>query len=222
VEVFTFVTIILQIPSTMKKILLLIIALIIIPLAGQAQFKFGLRAGASTSNLSKETIEVNTLEIVLKEAKYGIHGGVFVRAHFSEKWYLQPEVLFNSTKVDFEVGDLKNGLAPELLTEEYHNLDIPVLLGYKIGPIRLEAGPVAHAYLPAKTELDEIEDYEQRIQDFTLGYQAGIGLDIWRLLVDVRFDGNFQEFGEHMYIGDQQINFSQVPTRWVMTLGYAF
>jgi hypothetical protein len=47
-------------------------------------------------------------------------------------------------------------------------------------------------------------------------------LDIWKILIDIRYEGNFEDFGEHMYIGDKQINFSQSPNRWVMTVGYAF
>jgi hypothetical protein len=206
----------------MKKTLLLIVALLFLPFTVQAQFKIGIRAGLSTSSLHRETIEEGSLKLAIDEAKYGIHFGVFARGYFSENFYLQPEILFNSNRVDFVIDDHGDGLVNKILNEKYRYLDIPLMFGYKLGSMRLEAGPVGHAYLASKTELDEITGYEQRFNDFTVGYQAGFGLDIWKILIDIRYEGNFEDFGEHMYIGDKQINFSQSPNRWVMTVGYAF
>ncbi|HFA47573.1 MAG TPA: PorT family protein [Bacteroidetes bacterium] len=207
----------------MKKSAFCIIALLALPFLGQAQGKFGVRAGLSTPNLDKETIDQNGLKLAIKDAKYGFHIGLFGRVPLGAKLYLQPEVLFNSNSVDFDVTDLGDGLINTVLTEKYQNLDIPLMLGYKLGPLRLEAGPAGHVFLKSKSELEEgVTGYMQRFKDFNLGYQAGLGLDIWKLLVDVRYEGNFNNFGEHMTIAGEQINFSQNPSRWVMTVGFAF
>jgi hypothetical protein len=52
--------------------------------------------------------------------------------------------------------------------------------------------------------------------------QAGAGLDIWRLVVDVRFEGNLTRLGDHMYFAGEKVTFSQRPTRWLLSVGYAF
>ncbi len=206
----------------MKNVMFFVIVSLLFPFTGHTQFKVGIRAGLSTSNLQKETIEESSLKIAIKEAKYGFHFGFFSRVTFSEKVYLQPEVLFNSNRVDFDIDDSGNGLVNKVLNEKYQYLDIPLMAGYKIGALRLEVGPVGHAYLKNKSELFAIKEYSQNFKDFTLGYQAGIGLDIFNLLVDVRYEGNFNDFGEHMNVGEKQIDFSQSPSRWLMTIGYCF
>ena len=96
------------------------------------------------------------------------------------------------------------------------------MLGYKLGPLRFEGGPVGHVHIRSKSDLDELDGYEQRFEDFQLGYQIGGGLDIWKFLIDVRYEGNFNNFGEHMHIAGQEVRFSQNPSRIVFTLGYSF
>lgn len=206
----------------MKNLISLSILLSILAVQSNAQIRFGLRGGVSTSQLTSETIEANGVSLAIKDANYGVHFGVFGRAKLSERLYLQPEVAFNSTSVDFQVTDFADGLMNDVLTEKYQHLDIPLMLGYKLGPLRLEAGPTGHVYLASKSELEEIGGYERRFNDFNLGYQAGFGLDIWKLLIDLRYEGNFNKFGDHMSIGGQDIQFSQRPTRWLMTVGFSF
>ncbi len=207
----------------MKKQVIWALALSIVPFFTHAQVQFGVRAGLSTPNLDKETIDQNGLNLAILDANYGFHLGLFSRFPLGEKLYLQPELLFNSNTVDFNVTDMSEGLVNTVLNEKYQNLDIPFMLGYKIGPLRLEAGPVGHVFIASKSELDdELSTYDQRFNDFNLGYQTGVGLDIWRLLVDVRYEGSFSNFGEHMQVGGEQIRFSQNPSRWVMTVGLAF
>ncbi len=187
-----------------------------------AQIRFGVQAGLSTSQLDKETAQANGVSVAIKNANYGYHLGIFGRAKLSEHWYLQPEVNFNSSSVDFQVTDFQEGLMDKVLTEKYRNLDIPLMLGYKLGPIRLEAGPTGHVYMASKTELNQIGGYEKRFNNFNLGYQAGFGLDIWKIMLTLRHEGNFQNFGEHMTIGGQQVDFSQKPNRWVASVGFSF
>lgn len=187
-----------------------------------AQIRFGLMAGLSSSQLNRETAQANGVSVAIQDANYGYHFGLFGRAKLTKHWYLQPEVAFNSSSVDFKVSDFSENVMDKVLTEKYRNLDIPLMLGYKLGPLRLEAGPTGHVYMASKTELDEIGGYEHKFNDFNLGYQAGFGLDIWKLMISLRHEGNFQKFGENMTIGGQEINFSQRPSRWVATVGFSF
>lgn len=206
----------------MKKFLFAAIAFCFFAIHTQAQIRYGFIGGLSTSQLDAETRQANGVTVAIKDANYGFHIGVFGRAKLSEHWYLQPEATFNSTSVDFLVTDFSDGLMDKVLTEKYRNLDIPLMVGYKLGPLRAEAGPTGHVYVASKTELDEIGGYERRFNNFNLGYQAGVGLDIWKLMLTLRYEGNFEKFGEHMVIGGQQVNFSQRPARWLMTVGFSF
>jgi len=206
----------------MKSKYLSLLLFLLTTTVGLAQVKIGVRAGISSYNLSTTTIEEQSLRIAMKEANYGLHFGAFMRAHISERFYVQPELIFNSNNIDYEASDDEIEIVDEILGESYHFLDIPVLVGYKFGPLHIAAGPVGHAYIASNTELDVLGEYEHRLNNFNVGYQAGIGLDILRLSIDIRYEGNFNDFGEHIYLGDTHLKFSENANRWIATLGYAF
>lgn len=208
---------------TMKKLAFSIIALLFFSLGISAQIRYGIRAGMSSTNLGKESIEANGVKVAIKDADYGYHIGLFARGRLSENLYIQPEVAFNSNTVNFRVNDIADGLVDKVLSEKYQNLDIPLMFGYKLGPLRVEAGPVGHVYIASQSELDdEIGSYEKKFNDFNLGYQAGVGLDIWKILLDLRYEGNFTRFGEHMRIAGQDVRFSDRLSRWLLTVGFSF
>lgn len=189
----------------------------------QNQNNFGLKLGLSTTNLDPEAVQNDGLTVAIKEANYGFHLGAFARLRLGEKFHIQPEVLFNSETVDYTLNDVTNNVVNKIVSETYQNLDFPLLAGLQFGVLRLNAGPVGHVHVASKTEInDQVPNYTQRFEDFTLGYQAGAGLDIWRLTLDLRYEGNLTRFGDHMYVGGQKIKFSQKPTRWLLSVGLAF
>jgi len=206
----------------MKKFIFVIVSLFILGYHANAQIRFGPKAGFSSSQLSQESIQANGVNLAIKEANYGYHIGLFGRIKLSNHWYLQPEAVINSNSVDFVVTDFQDGLMNKVLTEKYRNLDLPLMLGFKLGPLRAEAGPTGHVHLASKSELGQIGGYQRHFNDFNIGYQAGFGLDLWKLMLDLRYEGNLERFGDHMSIGGQQVNFSQRPTRWVMSVGFSF
>jgi hypothetical protein len=206
----------------MKRIAFFVLFSACLVIQTKAQIRYGFRAGISTTNLDKETVEASGVSLAIKDAKYGYHLGIFARGRLGETFYIQPELAFNANSVDFTVDDAQDGIMDKVLNEKYQHLDIPLMLGAKFGPLRLEAGPTGHVYIASKTELDQIGGYEQRFNDFNLGYQGGIGLDIWKILVDLRYEGNFTRFGDHMRIGGEEVKFSDRPSRWLLTVGFSF
>lgn len=206
----------------MKKSLILSLAILFSAISAFSQVKLGIKAGFSTDQLDRETVNAQGLSIAIKDANYGVHFGLMVKAKLGNRFYLQPEALLNSNSVDYTVNDASDGLFNKVLRERYQKLDLPLMLGYQLGPLHLETGPVGHLHVASQTELDEIGGYEQRFNNFTLGYQAGVGLDIWKLTVGVRYEGNFTDAADHMRIGNQKINFSQTPSRWVVSAGFYF
>ncbi|MFK7934387.1 MAG: porin family protein [Saprospiraceae bacterium] len=203
----------------MKKFLFLSFLLCTV-FATQAQFKFGLRGGISSLDFDPMPIITGdeSLKVAFNDASYGVHGGVFAR--IGNKIYIQPEILFNSNTVDYDVTDFSG---TELLKERYQFVDIPLLVGFKMGFFRVQAGPVGHIFVNSTSELgDKVQNYQQTFEDMTYGYQAGIGLDLGKLIVDVKYEGNFDRFGEHFTIDGTQYMFDGAPARLVASVGLAF
>ncbi len=190
--------------------------------SASAQLKIGVKAGLGTYDIKPSEVSLQDLDIAIKEANYNFHFGAFIRGQIGT-FYVQPEVLWNSNSVDFTVDDFGDGFVGKVFKENYSYLDVPVLVGMKFGPLRLNTGPVGHVFLNSKSDLaDNIPGYDSRFKDFTMGWQAGLGLDIWKFMIDLKYEGNFSDFGEHITIAGQPVNFNEKPKRVLLTIGMSF
>ncbi len=191
------------------------------PLCGQ--ISWGLKGGVSSTELAADVLAIpqNNAErfrIDVEDVEFGIHGGLVLQARIN-RFLIQPELLLNSQKVNYQIEDLANNI-DTLLSEKYQYLDVPLLFGYQLGPLRLMAGPEAHFYLNS-TAFD-LEGYEQNFDSATFSWLAGIGLDFWSLMLDVRYEGNFSEFGDHLTFFDQSFSFNRAPARLLVSLTILF
>ncbi len=209
-----------------KHAFLLLLLGLLVAASASAQLRIGLKGGLSTTDLNAQDFRVtdpggiDRLEIGLKEARYGIHGGLVIRAQFN-KFLVQPEILFNSNSATYEVNELGTQLL-SIREEKFQYLDIPLLFGFKFGPLRLMAGPEGRVFINSASDLFEFSDYDQKFKDLTISWLAGAGLDIWNLMLDVRYEGNFNNFGDHIRFGNQKFDFSDTPSRWTFSVGFLF
>ena len=211
----------------MKKMIFLALALCMTYFA-QAQVKFGVRAGLSTTDVSPNELLVmsgeswDQLKLSVKEANYGVHFGLVTQIQI-KRFFLQPELLFTSNNTDFQVTEFKNGTAFESIrNESYQYLDFPIMAGLKFGPLRLQGGPVGHVFLDSKSELLDIDGIRTNFDKMQWGWQAGVGLDIWKFMVDVKYEGQFNNYGDHLIINDDPYRFDEKAGRFVATLGFTF
>lgn len=192
------------------------------------QIRFGLRAGLTTTDIQVADLRLldqgggERLNLALEDANYGIQLGVVIQTQIN-KFIFQPEVLFNSNSVDYRVTDLLSpGTTGEVLREKFNYLDIPVLMGFRFGPLRLQAGPSGHVFLNSSSDLFKFNEYDQTFQDLTVGWIGGAGLDIWNLMLDVRYEGNFNKFGDYIRFAGREYAFDDRPSRWIFSLGIRF
>ncbi len=212
----------------MKRILFSMAVFLIGLTTLKAQFAAGVKLGMSSTDIQASDLNIfdqngiQELSMSIENANYGFLIGGFMRIPI-KKFFIQPEVLFNSNSVDYRVTDFRQqGFVDTILREKYQYLDVPLMLGFKFGPLRLNGGPVSHIFLGSNTELNSIQDYGQMFKNAEYGWQAGLGLDIWKIAVDLRYEGNFNKFGDHITIGGEQFSFDDSPARFVATIGYTF
>jgi len=208
---------------------MLIFAALFLVQITNAQVKFGLRAGISTADVSTEQIRVknaqdlDALGISVANANYGVHFGAVIQVQIGKRFFIQPEVLLSSNSVDYKIENFREVQTfQNIAKESYQYLDIPIMMGFKFGPLRLQGGPVAHKFLNSTSDLTDISGYDPEFKDWNLGYQTGIGLDIWKFMVDVKYEGTFQNKGDHFNFFGNDYNFDTKPGRFVATLGFTF
>lgn len=202
----------------MRKKIMILVLLIISSGYMFGQVKFGVRGGVSTMDITPKDIMTTDLKMKIDKVYFGIHGGLFLQAEIG-KFFIQPEILFNSNKVDYLISDIKAGLVNTILTERYQYLDMPVMVGLKVSALRFQVGPIGHYFLHSKSDLLNISGYEQKFNSFTFGYQAGIGVDFGKVVLDLKYEGNFSNYGDHIRIDNQAYNFDDKPSRLVLSVG---
>ena len=123
----------------MKTKLLSLAAAVLFSQAVLAQFHIGAKAGANIIKIDGRSFE--------DEFRYGYHLGGFMEIRLSNKFVLQPEVLFNqySTTLDSNFKNIYQGVINSSSQSKVKlgYLSIPILLNYKlIGSfLSLQAGP---------------------------------------------------------------------------------
>jgi hypothetical protein len=206
----------------MKKLfIVLVAAMFAMPLFSQVNF--GIKGGLSTNNLAiDQTIDLTDGDLLLEkaeEASYGFHGGLFVRLSFLGI-YIQPEILFTSAENKIKITE---NAVSEIRSQTFNKLDIPVLLGFKLGPIRINGGPAATVKISSPKELFDTQGYENLYKSATFGYQAGVGVDILKkLTLDLRYEGNLNQFGNELTVGGETFALDQRSSSIIFSLGLMF
>jgi len=187
-----------------------------------AQNQVGLKFGLSSYDLPSDVLELSgkDLQLSVENANYGIHFGVYARLGILG-FYLQPELNFNSNSVQYRIQDFNDIEAvDDIRTEHYQNIDIPVLIMFTPSIFRVYAGPVGHYFLNSTSELKTISGLKEEFKTLSYGYQAGAGIQIAGLSLDVRYEGNFNKFGDHIVIDGNPYQFSSTPSRFLVSLGF--
>lgn len=204
----------------MKKFILIVFSVFIM-LPAFSQVKFGIKAGAETTTVPTYnlTTGVNNIE-ALKDASWGFHAGAFLRLSLLG-FYLQPEVVFASNSYDYNVTTVTG---EDLLTQKFNRISIPVLVGFKLGPLRLNAGPAATILIGSPKALIDDPNFENMYKSAVFGFQAGVGIDLFnKLTLDVRYAGSLGEkFGDSVSIGGQTFKLDYGQSSVLLSVGFMF
>jgi len=218
----------------MKK-LIAIVLVVFVSIPVFSQIKFGIKAGVSTSSLSMSDIKTVTSPAssgsnkftveALTSAKYGFQGGFFMRVTLFGV-YIQPELLLTTRTNEYTVTDITNSSAPvaTVVKQNFNKLDIPVLVGFKLGPIRLNAGPSGSILINSPKELISSPDFKSLYSRMTIGYQAGLGFDLLNTLtVDLRYEGNLKKYQNQIEnLTGTKVNLDDRTSSFILSLGIMF
>jgi hypothetical protein len=205
--------------KVMKKTLaVLLVALLALP--AFSQLKFGIKAGASTNTVPEYNSTTGSTTITsLKNAAWGYHAGIFLRGELGPV-YLQPEAYFASNTYEYTVSSTVNSV----LKQSFNRLEIPVLIGLKFGPLRLNAGPTASVPIGTPKALVNDPNFNDLYRGTTFGYQAGLGIDILNTLtLDARYGGSLSgRFGDAVNIGGTSFRLDSRQPALIFSLGIMF
>ncbi len=208
------------------------IAILILSInVGQAQLEGGVKIGLSNYDYANPDFGIVTLlndrdepeyKLSVDDINWGYHFGGFCRLSVW-KLFLQVEALGNSATVDYKIEDLQDEeAADKFLKEQFTTLDIPVQLGIKMKWFNIHGGINGHLPLTHLSELRTIEGYDLDIQNFSFSYLGGIGVDVWKLRFDLRYELSTTLFGDTIQYGGNEYKFENNDNRLLLSVGYAF
>lgn len=183
--------------------------------AAQSPINVGIKAGANFSNINLDGEGVTDEDF---KSQVGLVAGGFVRINLG-KLSIQPEVLYSQKKFKKEADGF---------TDEYtlNEVDVPVLLGIKlvdaaVVKLRLVAGPMFSFNVDSKVDASDGSEFSEDIwEDAKIGYAAGLSLDVTKITIDVRYNGQFSDTFDSSQFGVDDFESS---TGWFqVTVGFKF
>lgn len=215
----------------MKKIAFLFIAGIFsLGIASAQSVNFGVKGGLNFSTLNFDEVtniisNASNYDLESDEAFTGYHFGAFVRVKVFSL-YIQPELYFTTSggKVLVEETPDAGEVVRSVRQIKYNKIDLPVLVGFKLGPLRLNAGPVATVLLSEENGVEDIiPELEVLSKSATVGLQAGAGVDLFKFLtLDYRFEGSLSKYGDKFTVGGTDYPFDSRANLHLISLGIMF
>lgn len=211
---------------------ILLILMLFIATVTFGQVKFGIRGGINASRLKGDdvfttpnpTAESNYRITIPKYAMIGYHVGLVGQIQLFN-FYIQPEALYTVTRNDINVYDL-NSADPDhadQLTQKLNRLDFPVMLGLKAGVLKVGVGPVFTFLISDDSDLERITDYDLRWNKATVGFQAGIGFDIKKVAIDLKYEGSLSKIGDGISLGEEgTMDFNSRINQVILSIGLFF
>ncbi|WP_111308219.1 outer membrane beta-barrel protein [Confluentibacter sediminis] len=181
-----------------KKTILLALFLVSISsfTFAQSATGFGIKGGLNY-NANGDYFESIGSNAKHPDRNVGYHIGLFGK--IGNQIYFKPELVYTSTKSDYDNDSFK-----------MQKLDAPLLVGIKVlGPVSVFAGPSFQYILDSDFNGIAINDVKN---DFTVGLNFGIGLNINKLGIDLRYERGFSD-NEATFIGNNGIGTSRLDTR---------
>jgi len=189
----------------MKKLIIAAVLLLSVS-ATYAQLNFGIKAGYNSSltfnNISSVTNGTYNLNSVQNELWNDFNAGLFARIYFGKTIYLEPELLYNIQKKDYNLTfqDAVQGSVTLDKIASINTVDVPILLGVKlldlkILNIRAFAGPELKFNAGSTLDFKNLTggtqfDTSKLVSDIkaaNLGLQVGAGVDVLMFALDVHY-----------------------------------
>jgi hypothetical protein len=198
----------------MKKIIFILVCFTSIDTLTAQMLDFGLKAGLNFSEMSNN----NSSYLATSNATgfvAGTYGRIGVLGFFA-----QPEILFSQRK-----GAFTSNMDQTAVINTMSYIDTPVLVGFKLLFFRANVGPNFQFLVNAKQEASTLArdpDFSKdNYKSSAVGYQAGIGVDLLKLSLDLRYDGSFRTTGNTITTNTGVIkDYSTRASMWQLTLGF--
>ena len=155
---------------------------------------FGIKGGTNYSIINIDKA-IEDLKYTSGTGDFGFQAGAFFRVT-APFVYFQPEIMFTSSGGTINRDSISTS---SVLALKYNRLDVPLSAGFKIAKVVRIGGALVGSILLSDDIRNDVagagEEIKAKLSTATVGYQAGIGLDISIVTIDLLYEGNLSAFG---------------------------
>lgn len=175
-----------------------------------AQARAGIKGGLNVSNLYIDDVHD-------ENARYGFNVGLYGQLLSSDKFALQPELLYSTkgSKAYYE------GIADQTVKYNLNYLDLPLLAVFKLGEsAEIHIGPYASYLLNANVSYsgdlvngdDEID--KDQLKSYDYGLVGGFGLNFGPAQIGARYNYGLVKIADsdasRLFLGDSKNSVAQI------------
>ncbi|GAA3989752.1 porin family protein [Hymenobacter antarcticus] len=200
----------------MKRILLSFFVLIGGFCTAHAQSaRFGIKAGGSLTSVVGKDVKATAA------SKLGFHGGVVANLGLTDRFSVQPELLYS-------MKGLRDELSSATGYQTLHYVDVPVLLKASFNAFFLEAGPQLGVLMSATQSIESGSmsnsvSSKAAFKDIDFGYALGLGVQATTgLMAGLRYNGGLSNIAKPVTLGGQTIQPEARNSALQIYVGYLF
>lgn len=178
-------------------------------------------ARAETAYIGNEKDQV-IHQIELGRALPQYNAGLWAQKRFG--WlYAETNLLYTTYGMTYDVTTYTTEGQPlKEFTERFGYIDAQVMGGLISNGFRIAVGPVMHILANQSSQLENLENYNQKLRRVSYGFSGAIGYDAGRLSLDIKFDKAFRTVGDHIYYGFRKSRFLETPDGITFAVAYSF
>lgn len=169
----------------MKRIFFtVIILLVVVPVTFAQRFQVGFRIGANVADTSIPKVEMEEGYLVGGKARIGFETALMARLKIIRRLHLQAE--FEFSRLGYQLRYVRSE-SEQIIKLHANRVEIPLMLGVDVGPMRLFAGAffrIAHSEKSNAPSLAKVT-----FNDADIGVMGGVGVNIRRFFIEVRLSG---------------------------------
>lgn len=188
----------------MKRLSLLLATTILLVWSSNAQILgFGARVGIGTGTYDFHSVPITggTLEPT-GERVSGYQAALFMRLSIPRFIYLQPELQLS--KRDYVVG-IKYPSEPKMYkTVSAHRIEVPLLLGIKLGSVRLFGGPVWRIGSREQVMGGGDTSFDIIFDDNDVAAVGGVGVEFDGVFFELRYSSYMKKTTSEMVVAHKK------------------
>jgi hypothetical protein len=212
----------------MKKVLLMTaIAVFGLTNINAQEVSFGAKAGLNLASINGD--DVSELD-----SRTSFHFGAMAEIKISEKFSVQPELLYSGQGAKFEDSYTDFGFdIREEVTIKYDYLNLPIMAKYYVSDgFSVEVGPQIGFLINAEADVDvsvsgpgvsETESGTEDIKDFTKGVDFGLNFGLgYKLKNGINFNARYNLGVSNINDGEGSDDFNNQNGVFQISIGYFF